>query len=41
MKNLYLKKRDKDAPYEVWANNDGWRWRVLKPSPSWEKTSAR
>lgn len=30
MKNLFLKERSVDDPYEVWANDGGWEWRVLK-----------
>ena len=30
-KNDYLKERDVDHPYEIWATPDGsWEWRVLK-----------
>jgi len=30
MKNLCGKTRDKENPYEIWSNNSGWEWRVLK-----------
>jgi hypothetical protein len=30
MKNLCNKTRDKENPYEIWRNNKGWEWRVLK-----------
>ena len=29
-KNECLKTRDKSDPYEVWQNNQGWTWLVLK-----------
>jgi hypothetical protein len=29
-KNLCGKTRTKETPYEVWANAQGWTWRVLK-----------
>ena len=29
-KNPCAKTRDKDHPYEVWRNNAGWTWNVLK-----------
>lgn len=30
VKNLCAKTRKKEDPYEVWANDSGWTWRVLK-----------
>lgn len=30
MKNTMLKVRDKSNPYEIWENNRGWQWNVLK-----------
>ncbi len=30
VKNLCLKERKKENPYEVWANSSGWTWYVLK-----------
>ena len=30
MKNTMGKRRDIDNPYEVWANDQGWTWKVLK-----------
>jgi hypothetical protein len=30
VKNLFAKLRKVDNPYEVWATDDGWEWRVLK-----------
>lgn len=30
MKNTMLKTRKVNEPYEVWTNNFGWEWRVLK-----------
>ena len=30
MKNLMGKTRDINNPYEVYTNNDGWTWKVLK-----------
>ena len=30
MKNLCRKSRPVDDPYEVWQNNQGWTWHVLK-----------
>jgi hypothetical protein len=30
VKNEFLKERKVDNPYEVWANDSGWEWRVLK-----------
>ena len=33
MKNLYLKERKVENPYEIWkgiGNYEGWEWRVLK-----------
>lgn len=30
MKNLCGKTRKVNQPYEVWVNNAGWEWRVLK-----------
>lgn len=29
-KNLCLKERKATDPYEVWANDYGWTWKVLK-----------
>lgn len=29
-KNPCAKSRTKEDPYEIWANNAGWTWRVLK-----------
>ena len=29
-KNLCGKTRPLDNPYEVWRNNSGWEWRILK-----------
>ena len=29
-KNLCLKRRPKENPYEVWKSRDGWTWNVLK-----------
>ena len=29
-KNECGKMRDKENPYEVWRNNSGWEWRILK-----------
>jgi hypothetical protein len=29
-KNLCAKTRKLDEPYEIWSNNRGWEWRVLK-----------
>ena len=29
-KNECGKMREKDNPYEVWTNDSGWTWRVLK-----------
>ena len=30
-KNLFLKERSKENPYEIWVSADGtWTWRVLK-----------
>ncbi len=29
-KNMALKERKKDKPYEIWARADGWAWYVLK-----------
>jgi len=30
MKNLCLKERKIEDPYEIWRNSSGWEWRVLK-----------
>lgn len=30
MKNTCAKMRKKDNPYEIWKNDSGWEWRVLK-----------
>ena len=30
MKNLCAKTRKPNDPYEVWQNNQGWTWKVLK-----------
>jgi hypothetical protein len=30
LKNQCAKIRDLNDPYEVWVNNSGWEWRVLK-----------
>ena len=30
MKNECGKTRTKDNPYEVWVNESGWEWKVLK-----------
>ena len=30
MKNLFLKERKQENPYEIWVNNEDWEWRVLK-----------
>jgi hypothetical protein len=39
MKNLCLKERTKDQPYEVWQSFDGtWTWRVLK---KWQADDAK
>ena len=37
MKNLCGKMRKQNQPYEVWKNNYGWEWRVLKKYQSPEK----
>jgi hypothetical protein len=37
MPNLCGKMRDKNNPYEVWKNNSGWEWRVLKKYQTPEK----
>ncbi len=29
-KNECGKMREKDNPYEIWSNDSGWTWRVLK-----------
>tara|TARA_R100001163_G_C4880671_1_gene78117 strand:- start:40 stop:276 length:237 start_codon:yes stop_codon:yes gene_type:complete len=29
-KNECGKMREKDNPYEIWSNDSGWQWRVLK-----------
>ena len=29
-KNKFGKRRDQDKPYAVYANNQGWVWKVLK-----------
>ena len=36
-KNLCAKTRKVDNPYEIWRNNSGWEWRVLKKWQSPEK----
>lgn len=38
-KNLASKTRKIDNPYEIWENNQGWEWKVLKKyqSPDKEK----
>ena len=36
-KNLCLKERKVDNPYEIWINNSGWEWRILKKWQSPEK----
>ena len=30
MKNECAKTRPQDNPYEIWVNDSGWEWRVLK-----------
>ena len=30
MKNICLKTRNKDHPYEVWKADGGWTWKILK-----------
>lgn len=35
-KNLCGKTRPVDNPYEVWRNNSGWEWRILKRYQSLE-----
>jgi len=40
MKNLCGKTRPKDKPYEVWSNDSGWTWNVLKKYKSDEAESA-
>ena len=30
MKNLCGKTREIEDPYEIWTNDSGWEWRVLK-----------
>ena len=35
-KNLCGKTRPVDNPYEVWCNNSGWEWRILKRYQSLE-----
>jgi hypothetical protein len=30
MKNEYAKTRPSSNPYEIWKNNSGWTWKVLK-----------
>jgi hypothetical protein len=37
MKNPCAKTRDKNNPYEVYKNDSGWEWRVLKKYQSPEK----
>ena len=37
MKNLCGKMRKVNEPYEVWRNNVGWEWRVLKKYQSEEQ----
>lgn len=37
MKNECGKMRTKDNPYEVWRNDSGWEWRVLKKYQTPEK----
>lgn len=39
MKNQCGKMRDKNAPYEVYRNESGWEWRVLKKYQSPEGES--
>lgn len=36
-KNPCGKRRPIERPYEVWKNNQGWEWRVLKKYQSPEK----
>ncbi|HRR49606.1 MAG TPA: hypothetical protein P5293_06610 [Bacteroidales bacterium] len=37
MKNECGKTRDIKNPYEIWVNNQGWEWRVLKKYQTPEK----
>jgi len=40
MKNPCAKTRPESNPYEIWSNNSGWSWKVLKKYQSPEHEQA-
>lgn len=40
MKNNCAKTRPESDPYEVWKNDSGWEWRILKRYQSPDKEAA-
>ena len=40
MKNECAKTRPASNPYEIWKNNSGWEWRILKRYQAPDKEAA-